>query len=211
MCCVATRLAKRNTPVQRMRIIGGNAAGKTLKVPKGLGVRPTPDKVRLAIFNSLGGFVENARILEVFAGTGALGLEALSRGAASAVFVELSSKHARVMRENHKSIEDSLGQAVFWVEDAFTALGQLRERGEQFDLIFADPPYGEKNVNKRSESFAQQMLDNENLPALLTDGGCLVLGHTKRDTLDYVEPWLRKKTLKHGDTLIDMLHPAKQD
>ena len=137
VCCVATRLAKRNTPVQRMRIIGGNAAGKTLKVPKGLGVRPTPDKVRLAIFNSLGGFVENARILEVFAGTGALGLEALSRGAASAVFVELSSKHARVMRENHKSVEDSLGQAVFWVEDAFTALGQLRE-GAVLDLVAVD-------------------------------------------------------------------------
>ena len=85
-----------------MRIIGGKAAGAILKVPKGLGVRPTPDKVRLAIFNSLGPAVENTHILEVFAGTGALGLEALSRGARSAVFVELSSKHARVMQQNHK-------------------------------------------------------------------------------------------------------------
>lgn len=194
-----------------MRIIGGIAGGMTLKVPKGLGVRPTPDKVRLAIFNSLGPTVEDARVLEVFAGTGALGLEALSRGAASALFVELSPKHARVMQQNFKTLGQAIGPARFSVEDAFTALGQLRERGEQFDLIFADPPYGEKNINKRSESFAQQMLDDENLPALLTTGGRLILGHTKRDTLDYVKPWELKKTLKHGDTLIDMLRLAKRD
>ncbi len=194
-----------------MRIIGGIAGGMSLKVPKGLGVRPTPDKVRLAIFNSLGPTVEDARVLEVFAGTGALGLEALSRGAASALFVELSAKHARVMQQNFKALGQALGQARFSVEDAFTALGQLTERGEQFELIFADPPYGEKNVKKRSESFAQQMLDDENLPALLTTGGRLILGHTKRDTLDYVEPWELKKTLKHGDTLIDMLRLAKRD
>ena len=97
------------------------------------------------------------------------------------------------------------------MEDAFAALGQLRGRDERFDLIFADPPYGEKNINKRSESFAQQMLDDENLPALLTDGGRLVLGHTKRDTLEYVAPWELLKTLKHGDTLIDMLRLAKRD
>ena len=194
-----------------MRIIGGSAAGATLKVPKGLGVRPTPDKVRLAIFNSLGPTVENARVLEVFAGTGALGLEALSRGAASAIFVELSAKHARVMQSNAKSLGLPLGKARFRVEDAFTALSQLKATGDQFDLIFADPPYGEKNVNKRSESFAQQMLDNENLPALLADGGRLVLGHTKRDTLEFDEPWEAKKTLKHGDTLIEMLRLGKRD
>ena len=130
-----------------MRIIGGIAGGMTLKVPKGLGVRPTPDKVRLAIFNSLGPTVEDARVLEVFAGTGALGLEALSRGAASALFVELSAKHARVMQQNFKALGQALGKVRFSVEDAFTALGQLRERGEQFDLIFADPPYGKKNIN----------------------------------------------------------------
>lgn len=194
-----------------MRIIGGSAAGSTLKVPKGFGVRPTPDKVRLAIFNSLGPTIENTRVLEVFSGTGALGLEALSRGAASAIFVELSAKHSRVMQSNAKSIGIPLGQARFRVEDAFTALGQLQATGDQFDLIFADPPYGEKNVNKRSESFAQQMLDDDNLPALLADGGRCILGHTKRDTLDFVKPWEVKKTLKHGDTLIEMLRLAKRD
>ena len=192
-----------------MRIIGGTSAGATLKVPKGLGVRPTPDKVRLAIFNSLAGFTEQARVLEVFAGTGALGLECLSRGAASATFVELSAKHARIMEANAKSIGVPLGHAQFKTMDAFVALGQLRGNGAKFDLLMADPPYGDKNIGKRSESFAQQLLDDDNLPALLDSGGLFVLGHTKRDTLEYPPPWDQKKTLKHGDTLIELLRLAK--
>jgi len=85
---------------------------------------------------------------------------------------------------------------------------QLAEAGRQFDLILADPPYGEKNVNRRSESFAQQLLDDRNLPRLLAPGGRLVLGHTKRDTLDLVPPWTEVKTLKHGDTLMRFLELA---
>ncbi|MDP7292040.1 MAG: 16S rRNA (guanine(966)-N(2))-methyltransferase RsmD [Verrucomicrobiota bacterium] len=192
-----------------MRIIGGTSAGATLKVPKGLEVRPTPDKVRLAIFNSLAGFAEEARVLEVFAGTGALGLECLSRGAASATFVELSARHARVLQVNAKSIGIPPGQTRFIIRDAFIALAQLRGNGAKFDLVMADPPYGEKNVNRRSESFAQRMLDDENLPALLEPSGLFVLGHTKRDTLEIPGPWVLKKTLKHGDTLIEILHMAK--
>ena len=192
-----------------MRIIGGTSAGARLKVPGGLGVRPTPDKVRLAIFNSLAGFAEGARVLEVFAGTGALGLECLSRGASSATFVELSARHARIMQANAKSIGIPPGQARFITGDAFAALGQLRGNGAGFDLIVADPPYGDKNVRKRSESFAQRMLDDENLPALLKSGGLFVLGHTKRDTLEIPGPWVLKKTLKHGDTLIEILRLPK--
>ena len=93
--------------------------------------------------------------------------------------------------------------------DTFVALGQLRRSGAKFNLILADPPYGDKNINKRSESFAQQMLDNENLPGLLEHGGLFVLGHTKRDTLEFAAPWEQKKTLKHGDTHIEILRLAK--
>jgi len=191
-----------------MRIIGGSSAGATLKVPKGLGVRPTPDKVRLAIFNSLAGFADGARVLELFAGTGALGLECLSRGAAAATFVELSNQHARVMRVNANSIGVPLGQARFITADAFVALGQLHSNGARFDLVMADPPYGDKNVGRRSESFAQRLLDDEHLPALLEPSGLFVLGHTKRDTLEIPPPWSLRKTLKHGDTLIEILRLA---
>jgi len=82
---------------------------------------------------------------------------------------------------------------------------QLAESGKQFDLILADPPYGEKNVNRRSLSFAQQLLDDKSLPKLLASGGRLVLGHTKRDTLELVAPWTEVKMLKHGDTVMRFL------
>ena len=84
----------------RMRITGGHAARRRLKVPKGLDVRPTPDLVKQAVFNSLGVRVAGARVLELFAGTGALSLECLSRGAASAVCVEKTSRHAELLRQN---------------------------------------------------------------------------------------------------------------
>jgi 16S rRNA G966 N2-methylase RsmD len=84
-------------------------------------------------------------------------------------------------------------------------MSQLAESGRQFDLILADPPYGEKNVNRRSASFAQQLLDDQNLPRLLATGGRFVLGHTKRDTLEIVAPWSEVKVLKHGDTVMRFL------
>src|SRR4051794_41895544 len=83
-----------------MRITGGKAARRILKVPKGLDVRPTPDLVKQAVFNSLGDRVTGARVLELFAGTGALSFESLSRGAASAICVERSQRHAEVLRQN---------------------------------------------------------------------------------------------------------------
>ena len=87
-------------------------------------------------------------------------------------------------------------------------MNQLAASGRQFDLIMADPPYGEKNVNRRSTSFAQQLLDDKNLPKLLAPGGRFVLGHTKRDTLELVAPWAEVKMLKHGDTVMRFLEIA---
>src|SRR2546428_885608 len=166
-----------------MRIIRGTAAGRILKVPKGYAVRPTPDLVRQAIFNSLGERVGGARILELFGGTGALSLECLSRGATAACCVELSRHHARVILENFASAQLADNSLEVRVEDVFTAIPKLASAGRQFDLIFADPPYGEKNIGRRSTSFAQRLLDDPNLPQLLAPNGLFVLGHTKRDTL----------------------------
>ena len=185
-----------------MRVIGGRAGGRILKVPKGLDVRPTPDLVKQAVFNSLGDRVLNARILELFGGSGALSLESLSRGAASAVCVELSSKHARHIRDNMAAtgVEPSRFQVI--VDDALKVLNQLADRAERFDLIMADPPYGEKNVGRRSESFAQKLLDHPNLPAVLAPDGLFILGHTKRDTLDFPAALEEIKMLKHGDSVM---------
>src|SRR5687767_6618632 len=108
-----------------MRIISGTAANRILKVPKGLDVRPTPDLVRQAIFNSLGDRVVGAKVLELFAGTGALALECLSRGAATAMCIEKSSKHAGFIRQNLQIADIEPSRMYVRIQDAFAALAQM--------------------------------------------------------------------------------------
>ena len=188
-----------------MRITGGKAARTLLRVPKGLAVRPTPDLVKQAVFNSLGERVVGAQVLELFAGTGALSLECLSRGAASAVCVEKSSRHAEFLRQNIEAAGFAPSLIQVRTQDVLAALGQLIEATAKFDLIFADPPYGEKNVGRRSESWAQRLLDQTDLPELLSPGGLFVLGHSKRDTLSLPGWWKDKKVLRHGDSTMRFL------
>jgi 16S rRNA (guanine966-N2)-methyltransferase len=188
-----------------MRITGGKAARRILKVPKGLAVRPTPDLVKQAVFNSLGERVIGARVLELFAGTGALSLEALSRGAVSATCVEKSSRHAEILKQNFQATGFALEVLQVRVQDVFAAVSQLAAEGARFELVLADPPYGPKNVGCRSTSLAQQLLDSAALPGLLAPTGLLVLGHTKRDTLSIPERWHERKLLKHGDSLMRFL------
>jgi 16S rRNA (guanine966-N2)-methyltransferase len=191
-----------------MRITGGKVSGRILKVPKGFDVRPTPDLVKQAVFNSLGERVVKARVLELFAGTGALSLESISRGAARAVCVEKSQRHAQAIRENLLTAAlDPLALEVR-VQDVFTALAQLTAKGEKFDLILADPPYGEKNIGHRSWSLAQRLLDDPHTGQVLAADGLFVLGHTKRDTLEIPSSWQEHKTLKHGDSIMRILKPG---
>jgi 16S rRNA (guanine966-N2)-methyltransferase len=164
--------------------------------------------VKQAVFNSLGSRVEQATVLELFAGSGALSLECLSRGAAAVMCVEKSPRHAQFIRNN--ALTAGYGDLLeVRTQDVFPVMAQLAKDGRQFDLILADPPYGEKNVNRRSTSFAQQLLDDLNLPKLLAPGGRLVLGHTKRDTLEILPPWLEVKLLKHGDTMMRFFEVAR--
>jgi 16S rRNA (guanine966-N2)-methyltransferase len=193
-----------------MRIIGGTAAGLLLKVPKGFEVRPTPDLVKQALFNSLGERVIGARVLELFAGTGALGLECLSRGAAHLTCVEKASRHARWIEENLRSTRLDGERFELRVQDAFAAMTQLAGAARQFDLIVADPPYGEKNVGHRSTSFAQQLLDDARLPRLLVPEGLFILGHARRDTLSIPGEWQETKMLKHGDSIIRFLSRRRE-
>lgn len=188
-----------------MRITGGQAGRRILKVPKGFDVRPTPDLVKQAVFNSLGARVVGARVLELFAGTGALSLECLSRGAASAVCVEKAPRHADAIRHNLLSAGLPAEHLEVRVQDVFAALAQIAATGGKFDLIMADPPYGEKNVNRRSSSLAQRLLDDANAVRVLNPGGLLVLGHAKRDTLEIPGHWRELKVLKHGDSIMRFL------
>ena len=150
-----------------MRVIAGSAGGLRLAVPE-TEVRPTMDRVKAAIFSSLHDRIVGARVLDLFAGTGALGIEALSRGAASATFVE--ENRAAVMAIEQNFVRTKLRgrlrkQEVF----AFLESPPARER---FDIIFADPPY---EKTKTGGEFTRLLLENEKLAGLLEPDGIFVL------------------------------------
>jgi 16S rRNA G966 N2-methylase RsmD len=122
--------------------------------------------------------------------------------------VEKAHRHAEAIRHNLLSAGLSPTTLDVRVQDVFTALPQLAHAGTKFDLIVADPPYGEKNVNRRSTSLAQKLLDDPNTVLVLAPGGLFVLGHTKRDTLEIPPAWQEVKLLKHGDSIMRFLAPT---
>lgn len=124
-----------------MRIIGGTLRGRKLGAVRGRAIRPTSDRVREALFNILGALPVDAAVLDLFAGTGALGIEALSRGAAQAVFIDNASSHLSVLRKNiaHCGLE-RCSRIFQW--DIVRNLRCLQDYQRTFDLVFLDPPYG---------------------------------------------------------------------
>lgn len=181
-----------------MRIIAGHAKGMTLVVPRA-GVRPTADRIRGAIFSSLGDRAVGARVLDLFAGTGSLGLEAASRGATSVTFVEHEREALKSLEKNIQTFQTNREVECFFevVRAAVTVqLQKFAAVGETFQLIFADPPYGEA---------AQELLREANLPRLVGCHGLLVLESAKRDTLVVTAPWEPVRSSVYGDTRADFL------
>jgi 16S rRNA (guanine966-N2)-methyltransferase len=182
-----------------MRVIAGSAGGIRLAVPKG-DVRPTMDRVKAAIFSSLGDAIGGARILDLFAGSGALGIEALSRGASSLVFVE---EHRQAIEVIEKNLAKTKFKARIRHQDVFDFLRSCIAR---FDVIFADPPY-EKTESGRQ--FTEKLLANEALPRLLEANGIFVLEKRPGETLPEMKLWhlVRQKT--YGATEVLFLSAIK--
>jgi len=180
-----------------MRVIAGSAGGIRLAVPK-RGVRPTMDRVKAAIFSSLGEAVTGARVLDLFAGSGALGIEALSRGASSVMLVEEDRQSAEIIERNlaKTKLKGRVRQ-----QDVFDF---LRHAGgaETFQIIFADPPY---EKTKYGESYTEKLLTNEALPRLLDSSGVFVLEKEPTETLPGMKLWrvVRQKT--YGTTEVFFL------
>lgn len=188
-----------------MRVIAGSAGGLPLVVPK-KGVRPTMDRVKAAIFSSLGEAIIGANVLDLFAGSGALGIEALSRGAAAVVFVDDDRQSIAAIEKNlaKTNLKGRVRQ-----EDVFAFL--RRSAGtETFHIIFADPPY-EKSPSRTDvgERFTEKLLGNESLPQLLEPGGTFVLEKRPGETLPYMKLWrlIRQKT--YGATEVLFLSAIK--
>ncbi len=161
-----------------MRIISGTAGGLALEVPKTV-TRPTQDRVRQAVFSMLGELVPGAHVLDLFAGTGAIALECLSRGAASAMMVDENKGACDVIRRN--IAKTKLAGATVRQSDVFRLLPLLQRDGKQFDLIFADPPYTHCDEDT---DFVAKLLTEEALPALLHADSHLILEshHFNRET-----------------------------
>lgn len=183
-----------------MRIISGRAGGIHLKVPA-MVARPTADRVREALFSMLGDLVDGARVLDLFAGSGALGLECLSRGAKEALFVEQHGPATVLIQENLGKTKLAGGKVT--KADAFAALRRLADTGAKFDLVFADPPYTKKPGDT---DFASLLLTNESLPKVLAPGGWVVLETmvTKRDS-GVIPNWEVVRDRSYGSTRILLL------
>ncbi len=175
-----------------MRVIAGAAGGMRLSVPE-TDVRPTMDRVKAAIFSSLGDYVVGVRVLDLFAGTGALGIEALSRGAASAVFVEDNRNAVAAIEQNF--IRTKLRGPVR-IQEVFAFLESGRAGGP-FDLIFADPPY---EKTKAGGEFTRLLLDNQKLADLLTPEGLFVLEKRPEEQLLSPGLWDIVRQKRYGAT-----------
>ena len=178
------------------RVIAGSAGGIRLLAPVGRGTRPTPDRVKESLFSILGPRLPGARVLDLFAGTGQLAIEALSRGAASAVLVESGREPAEVIRHNLDRTGLS-GKARLVRTDCRSALRVLAAEGCAFDLVFLDPPYAE--APRWFGQLAPVLLTG----GLLAPGGLLVLEQEARNPASGSVMGLQScRTCRYGTTML---------
>jgi 16S rRNA (guanine966-N2)-methyltransferase len=176
-----------------VRIVAGSRKGARIFAPKGLDTRPTADRVREAAFNLLGpGAAEEATVLDLFAGSGAMGLEALSRGAAHATFVESDREACRTINRNL----DKLGfdAATVLCQDALTALRADARQGTRYDLVLLDPPY------KRFSSLQNAMI--RHLPEILAPAGTLLVETAAEEEPDL--PLAKRTTRRYGSARLTL-------
>lgn len=179
-----------------MRVISGSARGRHLKAVPGNGTRPTTDKVKEALFSMIGPFFEGGNVLDLFAGTGGLGIESLSRGMEHAVFIDLESKSIATIHDNLQVTKFS-DQAEVYKNDAKRALKVLSKREMKFQLVFLDPPYR----LKYGDELMEQMAELE----LLTDEATIVLehdaGYTYPDHFGHFQMW---RKAEYGEAAISI-------
>jgi len=172
-----------------VRVVAGTYRGRRLVAPPGDATRPTSDRVREALFSVLGASVEGARVLDLFAGSGALGIEALSRGAAATVFVDRAPEAIKAIRANLAALGI---EADVRRSEARAAVRAALARGEAYDLVFLDPPY------RRAAELGREL--SEALPAVLAPGARVVSESDRREPLELALAMTDER--RYGDTLI---------
>jgi len=184
-----------------MRIISGSSKGRKLVTPRNRSLRPTSDRVKESIFNILRGEIEGRLVLDLFAGTGNLGIEALSRGARKVVFVEKGRQALGLIEKNLAQFGLEERSEVLPV-DANRAIGILKQRGKTFDLIFMDPPYEKGLIEKTLLRLSSQ-------PVYRKDS-LLVVEHHRREVLPPIlHGWNLIRQRQMGETVISFLSPQE--
>jgi 16S rRNA (guanine966-N2)-methyltransferase len=174
-----------------VRVVAGRFGGRRLRAPRGRETRPTSDRVREALFSMLGP-LDGARVLDLYAGSGALAIEALSRGAATATLVERDARAVAVIRANLEALALGSDEAPVVHGAADAALRDASRRGDTYDLVLLDPPYRDATALGRELSRA--------LPAVLAPNARVVAESDRRAPLDLDLPVIRER--RYGDTLI---------
>lgn len=175
-----------------LRIISGTARGIKINAPDTKNTRPTLDRVKESVFNILMPYIGDTVVLDLFAGSGNLGIEALSRGANRAVFVDNSNLCVKVISENLKKTK-FIDKAEILNMDVFRALSHLREKGEKFDIVFMDPPY---NMNFLAKTL--QMLNDFDI--ISNDGIVACEHHEDEPAPDMVGNLEKVRSKNYGDT-----------
>lgn len=185
-----------------MRIIGGEAKGRRIYLPKGCNIRPTADVIKESLFNSLYS-VEGKLFLDLFAGSGAVGLEALSRGAARVVFIEKNVTLVNAIKRSVKTLRFENRAEILGVE-AEKGLRMISRRGEEFHILFADPPYEKGFVEK-----VLQMISERNLVA---DDGIIVIQHSIREETegDPGGSCILRERKRYGETVLSFFTIRKK-
>jgi len=176
-----------------VRVISGICKGRRLSAIKGLDLRPTSDLVKEAIFDVLQDRCRGLRVLDLFAGSGALGVEALSRGARGAVFIEKSRRSLETLRKNITACRLSEQAEIFPV-DVFIGLGILEGRGEGFGIVFLDPPYDRGLADKTLERLAQS--------PLVSPETLVVAEHSAQEEPRAFPPLYRVDFRRYGNTRV---------
>lgn len=186
-----------------VRVTGGRFGGRPLVAPAGRAVRPTSDRVRESLFARLGA-LDHARVLDLYAGTGSLGIEALSRGAETVVFVERSASALTALRRNLETLGLDSGCAPPRVlrEDAARAVRRLGRQGERFDLVLLDPPYASPELERALEALAEA--------SVLLPTAEVVAEAPRRHPLPAPGGLALRDTRRYGDTMIARYGPEPE-